>query len=118
MYSILEGLQIVVAKNYFSANDYKSSTLSLCEDLRSHPLLVVGDDAADEVGVGVPQRGHELGQLLLVQLTHGPEHPLLGLIGGTERRLVHPRNLVQTHDPVHWREGKQRGDDLNRSVQV
>ncbi|KAF3846906.1 hypothetical protein F7725_003984 [Dissostichus mawsoni] len=65
---------------------------TLCEDLRSHPLLVVGDDAADEVGVGVPQRGHELGQLLLVQLTHGPEHPLLGLIGGTERRLVHPRN--------------------------
>ena len=32
-----------------------------------HLLLVVGDDAADEVGVGVPQRGHELGQLLLVQ---------------------------------------------------
>lgn len=62
---------------------------------------MVGDDAANKVGVGVSERGHELGQLLLIQLTHRPEHPLLSLVGGTKRRLVHARNLVQTHDSVH-----------------
>lgn len=46
-----------------------------------HLLLMVGNDAADEVGVGIPQGGHELGQLLLVQLPHGTEHALSGLEG-------------------------------------
>lgn len=41
-------------------------------------LLVVGDNAADKVGVGVPERGHEVTQLLLVQLAHGAEHALTG----------------------------------------
>ena len=31
-------------------------------------LLVVGNDASDEVGVGVPQGDHQLGELLLVEL--------------------------------------------------
>ena len=41
-------------------------------------LLVVGDDAADEVGVGVAEGDHQLGELLLVKLGDCPEHPLPG----------------------------------------
>lgn len=52
----------------------------------SYPLLMVGDDAAEEVGVGVPQRGHQLGERLLVQLADGPEHSLLRLQSGRSER--------------------------------
>ena len=69
-----------------------------------HLLLVVGDDAADEVGVGVPQRGHEFGQLLLVQLPHRAEHALARLEGPGHCRLRHASHLVQANDAVHWRE--------------
>lgn len=69
---------------------------------KAHPLLVVRDDAANKIGVRVSQRGHQLGQLLLVQLSHSTEHALLGLVGGTERRLVHSGNLVQTDDSINW----------------
>jgi len=61
-------------------------------------LLVVGDDATDKVGVGVPQSGHELGQLLLVQLAHRAEHTLAGLEGTGHFGHGH---LIQTHDAVH-----------------
>lgn len=44
-------------------------------------LLMVGDDATDKVGVGVPQGSHQLGQLLLVQLSYCSEHALPGLKG-------------------------------------
>ena len=64
---------------------------------------MVGDDAADEVGVGVPERGHELGQLLLVQLPHRAEHALTRLEG--PRHLRHPGHLVQAHDAVNWGRG-------------
>lgn len=40
---------------------------------------MVRDYAAEEVGVGVPQRGHQFGERLLVKLTDGPEHSLLCL---------------------------------------
>lgn len=60
---------------------------------------MVGDDAANKVGVGVPQSGHELGQLLLVQLAHCAEHALAGLKG--TGHLGHARHLVQPHDAVH-----------------
>lgn len=63
---------------------------------------MVWDDAADKVGIGVPQCGHQLRQLLLVQLSHGAEHALLGLVGGTKRCLIHACDLVQTHDSVDW----------------
>lgn len=53
----------------------------------AHPLLVVGNDAADEVGLRVVQRGHQLPQRLLVQLTHRAKHPLLGLGGAGNRTL-------------------------------
>lgn len=51
------------------------------------PLLVVGDDAADKVGLGVVQRGHQLAQRLLVQLTHCAEHAFLGFSGAGHRTL-------------------------------
>lgn len=60
---------------------------------------MVGDDAADKVGVCVPQSGHELGQLLLVQLAHCAEHALAGLKG--TGHLRHARHFVQTHNAVH-----------------
>lgn len=47
--------------------------------LHIYLLLVVGDDASDEVRLGVVQCGHKFGQRLLVQLSHRAEHPLLGL---------------------------------------
>lgn len=73
----------------------------------THPFLVVGDDAAHEVGVGVSESGHELGQLLLVELADCAEHALLGFVRGAEGRLVHPGHLVQAHDPIHCgREGR------------
>jgi len=37
-------------------------------------LLVVGNDTANEIGVGVAQCRHQLRQLFLVQLRHSPEH--------------------------------------------
>ena len=70
-----------------------------------HLLLVVGDDAAQEVGVGVPERGHELGERLLVQLAHRAEHALLGLQPRRPERhgtaALPAGHLVQTHDPLH-----------------
>lgn len=43
-----------------------------------YPLLVVRDDASDEVGLGVVQCGHEFCQRLLVELSYCAEHSLLG----------------------------------------
>lgn len=40
---------------------------------------MVGDDASDEVGLGVVQCGHKFGQRLLIELSHRAEHSLLGL---------------------------------------
>ena len=59
-------------------------------------LLVVGDDAAHEVGVGVPQGDHQLGELLLVELGHRAEHASLGHapeLGVGHRLLGHSHNL-------------------------
>lgn len=57
------------------------SALTICSPL-SYPFLVVWDDTAQEVGVRVPQRGHQLGERLLVELADCPEHSLLGLESG------------------------------------
>lgn len=62
---------------------------------------MVGDDAANKVGVGVPQCGHELSERLLVELANSAKHALFGFVGGTKSRLIHPCHLVQTHDTVH-----------------
>lgn len=69
-------------------------------EVRPHPLLVVGDDAAHKVGLRVVQRGHQLAQRLLVQLPHRAEHPLLRLGGG--RALRHLGHSLQADHPVRW----------------
>lgn len=60
---------------------------------------MVWNDAANKVGVGVPQSGHELGELLLVQLAHCAKHAFAGFKG--TRHLGHARHLIQTHNTVH-----------------
>lgn len=60
------------------------------------PLFMVGDDAAYKVGVGIPECHHELGELLLVQLTNSSEHSLPGAcskVTVTHCLLCHPHNL-------------------------
>lgn len=66
----------------------------------AYPLLVVRDDTSDEVGLGVVQRGHELGQGLLVELTHGPEHALLGLGAAGHGAVGHLGHGLQAHHAV------------------
>ena len=61
---------------------------------------MVGDDAADEVGLRVVQRGHQLGQGLLVELPHGAEHPLLGLGGAGHRGVGHLGDGLQANHSV------------------
>lgn len=48
-------------------------------------LLVVGDDATDKVRVGVPERGHEVTQLLFIQLAYSTEHTLASFKGSMHR---------------------------------
>ena len=57
---------------------------------RTHLFLVVGNDAAHEVGVGVVECGHQLAQLLLVRLPHRVEHALAR--ARTERRVARHRH--------------------------
>lgn len=70
---------------------------------------MVGDDAAHEVGVGVAERGHQLGEGLFVELAHGAEHALLGLVGRAKGRLGDARDLVQPHDAIHCGDRGQAG---------
>ena len=84
------------------------------QEQATYPLLVVGDDAAHKVGLGVVQRGHQFAQRLLVQLTHRAEHPLLGFGGaGTLRHLGHG---LQTHHSIGWREERHRAGVKHRFV--
>lgn len=65
---------------------------------------MVGDDTADEAGVGVAERGHEAAQGLLVELSHCPEHaPAGAAAGGAIPKAVH---LLQPHDALHY--GKRK----------
>lgn len=43
---------------------------------------MIGDDAADEVGLCVVKRGHQFGERFFVKLADGAEHSFLCL-GGT-----------------------------------
>lgn len=72
----------------------------------THPLLVVGDDTADEAGVGVAERGHEAAQGLLVELAHGPEHAPAGT--AARRAVPEAAHLLQPHDTLHC--GKKESD--------
>lgn len=67
--------------------------------LPTHPLLVIGDDAADETGVGIAECGHEAAQRFLVELPHSPEHPTAG---ATSRRTIpEAAHLLQPHNALH-----------------
>lgn len=67
---------------------------------------MIWNDAANEVGVGVAESGHQLGERLLVELPDGSEHALLGFICRAKRGLSHPSDLIQTYNSVHW--GRER----------
>lgn len=69
---------------------------------------MVGDYAADKIGVGVPQCGHELGERLLVKLSHCTKHALFCFVGGTKGCFIHSRHLVQAYDTVDC-----QGDEQN-----
>lgn len=65
----------------------------------TYPLLVVGDNTADEAGICVAERGHEAAQGLLVELSHCPEHsPARAAAGGAVPKAAH---LLQPHDALH-----------------
>lgn len=63
---------------------------------------MIGDDAANEVRVGVSEGCHQLGQRFFVELPDGTKHALLGFICGAKSCLSHTSDLIQTHDTVHW----------------
>ena len=64
-----------IAPTKFSDWDFSSlQSHLLSQGWVTHPLLVVGNDTADEAGVGVAECGHEAAQGLLVELSHCPEH--------------------------------------------
>lgn len=72
----------------------------------ARPFLVVGNDATDEIGVGVFERGHQARQLLLVQLGHGPKHTLAGTgpeLGVGHGLLSHTHNLRVLPDVANKR---------------
>lgn len=71
----------------------------------THPLLVVGDDTADEAGVGVAECGHEAAQGLLVELSHRPEHAPAW--AATRRAIPKAVHLLQPHDALHCGRRKQ-----------
>lgn len=78
------------------------SRLQTGADKRSpHPFLVVGNDAADEVGLCVVQRGHQFAQRFFVELSHRTEHALLGFGGAGSRTLRHFGDGIQTYHSVH-----------------
>ena len=87
-------------------------------------LVVVGDDAPHEVGVGVPQGEHELAELLLVQLGHRPEHAPLGdapELGVGHRLLGHAHNLGCKDSTIKileilTKDTKQRQENISSKV--
>lgn len=68
----------------------------------TYALLVIRNDAANEVGVGVAESSHQLGEGFFVELPDGAKHALLGFICGAKSCLSHTSNLIQTHDAIHW----------------
>lgn len=66
---------------------------------------MVGDDAAQEVGVGVAEGGHQFSEGLFIELPHGAKHALLRLEPSGPKihrsTVLAGRHLVQTHNPLH-----------------
>lgn len=98
-----------IAPTKFSDWDFSSlQSHLLSQGWVTHPLLVVGNDTADEAGVGVAECGHEAAQGLLVELSHCPEHaPARAATRWAIPKAVH---LLQPHNALHCgRKNKVRG---------
>lgn len=97
------GPDVAPAKS--SAGSLPSARATPSARLVTHLLLVVGDDTADEAGVGVAQCGHEAAQGFLIELSHCPEHAS----AGAAARWAIPKaaHLLQPHDPLHCGRRKQ-----------
>lgn len=83
---------------------YPLPELPLLPRLITHPLLMVGDDTADEAGVGVAECGHEAAQGLLVELSHCSEHAPPG--AAPWWAIPKAAHLLQPHDALHY--GKRK----------
>lgn len=66
---------------------------------------MIGDDAADETGVGVAECGHEAAQGFLVELPHGPEHSTAG--AASWGAIPEAAHLLQPHNALHCGETKR-----------
>lgn len=62
---------------------------------------MVGDDTANKVGVSVSQSGHELGEGLLVELSHSTKHALFGFVCGSKCCLTHSRYLIKADNTIN-----------------
>lgn len=78
---------------------------------------MVRDDAADEVGVGVPECGHEVSQLLLIQLTHSAEHTL-SAFKRSMHGVRHSRHLIQANNTVHCEDAEKEEEAISKSNNV
>ncbi len=67
----------------------------------SHLLLMIRDDASDKVRVGVSESGHQICQLLFVQLSYCTKHSLTRL-DRSMQGFSHSSHFVQSHNSVHW----------------
>lgn len=76
-------------------------------DWSTNPLLVIWNDAANKIGIGVSERCHQLGERFFVQLPNSTKHALLGLVCRAKSSLCYSSDLIQTHDTIHW-EGKEK----------
>lgn len=76
---------------------------------------MVWDDAADKVRVGVSEGGHEVTQLLLVQLAHGAEHALTGF-ERTVHGVRHSCHFIQAHNTVHCDDAKKEEKQSSNCV--
>lgn len=65
----------------------------------THPLLMIGNDAADKTRVGVAERGHEAAQGFFVELPHSPEHSTAG--AASRWAISKAAYLLQPHDALH-----------------
>lgn len=74
----------------------------------TYPLLMIRNDAANEVGVGVSESCHQFGERLLVELPNSTEHAFLGFICRAKSCLSHTSDLIQTYNAVNWGEERRQ----------
>lgn len=79
----------------------------------THPLLMIGNDAADKTRVGVAECGHETAQGFFVELPHSPEHSTAG--PASRWAISKAAHLFQPHDALHCG-GTKRCTNESRSA--